>query len=110
MGKGPNSGQNSKKGMAPSQQIFLCGYAEETMKKSVPCGRSYSLCSGFLGFSLKQSRKQFSVRKAFLWGKKGLSLEVGSRVHFLDSLEKKKLFSLQEWVLSCTKVKAFFCL
>ena len=37
MGKGPNSGQTPKKGMAPSQQIFLCGCAEETIHHLLHC-------------------------------------------------------------------------
>ena len=72
-----------RRGWHLPNKCFLCGCAKETIHHLLlhcPIVSSlweiiFSLFG--LGFSLNQSRKQFSVGKALLWGKKGLRF--GSR-------------------------------
>ena len=48
----------------------------------------------FLGFPQNNQGSSFQLEKLFCGEKKVKGLEVGSRVHFLDSLQKRKFFSL----------------
>ena len=57
------------------------------------------------------SRTCYLAGRAPLCGeKKEKDLDFSSPLHLLDCLEGKKPHSFEEWDVSCTEAKTFFCI
>ena len=68
-------------------------------------------CSGFSGYSQRQSKRCYLVGKALLWGKKKeKDLEFHSVMYFLDGMEGKNRLASRGGSLAIQKLKnSFVC-
>ena len=65
----------------------------------------------FLGLIPKDVKDMLlSWKGSSLWEKKEKDLDFSSPLHLLDCLEGKKPHSFEEWDVSCTEAKTFFCI